>query len=106
MMPSRFAGAVVLLWLLLAAPAAPCRVAQTAAGVRAQDGFVPVDAAAAAGAAAGGAAGDRAPTRSRGSPSSVYLWSLWRRLGRVERELADVSRRVERRRIAGDRSAT
>jgi CcmD family protein len=23
-----------------------------------------------------------------------YLWSIWRRLGRVERELADVSRRV------------
>jgi CcmD family protein len=24
-----------------------------------------------------------------------YLWSIWRRLGRVERELADVSRRIE-----------
>jgi CcmD family protein len=24
-----------------------------------------------------------------------YLWSIWSRLGRVERELADVSRRVE-----------
>lgn len=24
----------------------------------------------------------------------VYLWSIWRRLGRVERELADVGRRV------------
>lgn len=24
-----------------------------------------------------------------------YLWSIWQRLGRVERELADVSRRVE-----------
>jgi CcmD family protein len=23
-----------------------------------------------------------------------YMWSIWRRLGRVERELADVSRRV------------
>jgi CcmD family protein len=25
----------------------------------------------------------------------AYLWSIWQRLGRVERELADVSRRVE-----------
>jgi CcmD family protein len=24
-----------------------------------------------------------------------YLWSIWNRLGRVERELADVTRRVE-----------
>ena len=24
-----------------------------------------------------------------------YLWSIWQRLGRVERELADVTRRVE-----------
>lgn len=24
-----------------------------------------------------------------------YLWSIWQRLGRVERELAEVSRRVE-----------
>ena len=24
-----------------------------------------------------------------------YLWSIWQRLGRVERELADVSRRIE-----------
>jgi CcmD family protein len=24
-----------------------------------------------------------------------YLWSIWQRLGRVERELADVARRVE-----------
>jgi CcmD family protein len=29
----------------------------------------------------------------------AYLWSMWQRLGRVERELADVSRRVE----AGER---
>jgi CcmD family protein len=25
----------------------------------------------------------------------VYVWSIWRRLGRVERELVEVSRRVE-----------
>ena len=25
----------------------------------------------------------------------VYLWSIWQRLSKVERELADVSRRVE-----------
>lgn len=24
----------------------------------------------------------------------VYVWTVWRRLGRVERELADVSRRI------------
>src|SRR5215212_5224701 len=28
-----------------------------------------------------------------------YLWSIWQRLGRVERDLADVSRRI----AAGDR---
>ena len=27
----------------------------------------------------------------------IYLWSVWRRLGRVERELADVTRRIESR---------
>jgi CcmD family protein len=25
----------------------------------------------------------------------LYLWSIWRRLGRVERELAEVGRRIE-----------
>jgi CcmD family protein len=25
----------------------------------------------------------------------LYVWSLWRRLARVERELADVARRIE-----------
>jgi CcmD family protein len=25
----------------------------------------------------------------------VYVWSIWQRLGRVEREIADVSRRIE-----------
>ena len=25
----------------------------------------------------------------------LYVWSIWQRLGRVEREIADVSRRVE-----------
>lgn len=28
---------------------------------------------------------------------AVYLWSIWQRLGRVERELADVSRRAAQR---------
>jgi CcmD family protein len=27
----------------------------------------------------------------------LYLWSIWRRLSRVERELAQVSRRIEAR---------
>ena len=27
----------------------------------------------------------------------IYLWSVWRRLGRVERELAEVTRRMEAR---------
>ena len=27
----------------------------------------------------------------------IYLWSVWRRLGRVERELAEVTRRIESR---------
>jgi CcmD family protein len=26
-----------------------------------------------------------------------YVWSIWQRLGRVEREIADVSRRIESR---------
>ena len=25
----------------------------------------------------------------------LYLWSIWRRLGKVEREIAEVSRRIE-----------
>lgn len=28
---------------------------------------------------------------------AVYLWSIWQRLGRVEREIAEASRRVEQR---------
>lgn len=28
---------------------------------------------------------------------ALYLWSIWQRLGRVEREMRDVSRRVEQR---------
>ena len=27
----------------------------------------------------------------------IYLWSVWRRLGRVERELAEVTRRIDSR---------
>lgn len=27
---------------------------------------------------------------------AVYLWSIWQRLGRVEREIADVTRRMQR----------
>ena len=27
---------------------------------------------------------------------AVYLWSIWRRLGRVEREIAEVARRLPR----------
>ncbi len=32
----------------------------------------------------------------------VYLWTIWKRLGNVEKELVDVGRRV----AAGDRSGT
>ena len=31
----------------------------------------------------------------------LYLWSIWRRLGRVERELADVARRTDPAPAAG-----
>jgi CcmD family protein len=35
---------------------------------------------------------------------AAYLWSIWQRLGRVERELADVSRRTSQRTPAPRRS--
>lgn len=36
----------------------------------------------------------------------LYLWSIWRRLGRVEREMADVARRAERGLPAGSHPQT
>ena len=35
------------------------------------------------------------PMRSPGSLVFGYVWTIWQRLGRVEREIADVSRRVD-----------
>lgn len=81
--------------LLLTVVAAPARAsAQPPAQTPSQDGFVPVD---------------QLPEDEKlpAAPLLVaayavawlailaYLWSIWQRLSRVERELADVSRRLE-----------
>jgi CcmD family protein len=77
--------------LLLGAP--PLEARQTPQQSPAQEGFVPVDqlpaeeqlpAAPLVAAAYGVAWG----------AVLVYVWSLWRRLNRVERELADVAKRI------------
>jgi CcmD family protein len=82
---------VLLLLVLAASSGIP---AQTPASQPAQEGFVPVEdvpgqeqlPAAPLVAAAYGVAW---------AAVLVYVWMLWRRLTRVERELADVGRRIE-----------
>ena len=84
--------AVVALLLLVAA--APAMLSAQPPQTAAQEGFVPVD---------------QLPVDEQlpAAPLLIaayaiawvavlgYLWSIWQRLSRVERELADVSRRIE-----------
>src|SRR5262245_11106619 len=88
---ARAGVAAVLIGMVLAAsPAAASQPPTTAA----QDGFVPVD--------------ESKPQEHLPAAPLVmlaygfawvailgYVWSLWSRLGKVEREIAEVSRRVE-----------
>ena len=91
MMLKRFLGAVLTALTLLTVPAI-----LDAAQPPAQEGFVPVDQlpgqeqmpAAPLVAAAYGVAW---------AAVLIYLFSIWRRLGVVEREMAEVARRVEAR---------
>ena len=86
-MMGKLARSIVMAVVLAGAPAA------VAAQTPAQEGFVPVDQlpgqeelpAAPLVAAAYGVAW---------AAVLVYLFSIWRRLGAVERELADVARRI------------
>jgi CcmD family protein len=86
----RFVRAVLIAILLAGAPAMVMAQAQTPQ----QEGFVPVDQlpgqeelpAAPLVAAAYGVAWVAV---------LIYLFSIWRRLGTVEREIADVTRRLE-----------
>jgi CcmD family protein len=84
-------GIAILCVLALAASASSLRAQQPPAGT--PDGFVPVD--------------DLKPQEQLPAAPLVmgayaiawiavfgYLWSIWQRLSRVERELAEVSRRV------------
>ena len=90
MMLKRYLGAVLIAFALVVMP--------TAAGAQppAQEGFVPVEQlpgqeempAAPLVAAAYGVAW---------AAVLIYLFSIWRRLATVEREMAEVSRRVEAR---------
>jgi hypothetical protein len=90
MMLKRFLGAMLMAVALVMVPAAG------AAQPPAQEGFVPVDQlpgqeqmpAAPLVAAAYGVAW---------AAVLIYLFSIWRRLAVVEREMAEVSRRVEAR---------
>jgi CcmD family protein len=88
-------GALALVAMLAAAaPAAAQQTGAPAAPAASQDGFVPVDRAA-------------QPQETMPAATLVavaygfawvmlfgYLWSIWSRLGKVERELQVVSRRV------------
>ena len=83
-----------LLWMLLAIAILAMPTYAHQQPTPAQEGFVPVD---------------QLPTREDfpaaplvvGAYSVawvallIYVWSVWKRLGRVEREMADVSRRIE-----------
>jgi CcmD family protein len=89
----RKAGAAAAVALLLAGTPAGAAAAQPPT-TAAQDGFLPVDE-------------SKQQEQLPAAPLVMaaygfawlailaYVWSLWSRLGRVERELADVSRRVE-----------
>lgn len=87
----RIVAAAVL--VLTLTPAGPFAQQQPPASPAAQDGFVPID--------------QLAPKEELPAAPLVmaayavawlvifaYIWSLWRRLQRVEAEIADVSRRV------------
>jgi TRAP-type C4-dicarboxylate transport system permease small subunit len=83
-----------LLWVLLAAAILAMPTYGYQQPTPAQEGFVPVD---------------QLPKREDfpaaplvvGAYSVawlvllIYVWSVWNRLGRVEREMADISRRIE-----------
>jgi CcmD family protein len=85
--------AMLLLTAVLAASTAPLSALQPAVPP-AQEGFIPMD---------------QMPKQEQLPAARLviaayavawvlvfgYLWSIWSRLGRVERELADVTRRVE-----------
>ena len=91
---SRLIHALLLLVVLCAAPAAELRAQNPQKPAAAQDGFVPVDA-------------PINPNDTIPAPGLVataygfiwvvlfgYLWSVRSRLGRVEREMESVSRRI------------
>ena len=86
------AGRRALCVMALAATARPC--ARSSRPTAATDGFVPVEQ------PAGRRSSCPAAPLVMGAYAVAwiavfgYLWSIWQRLGRVERELAEVSRRV------------
>ncbi len=81
-----------LIWLLSSA-VAPIVAQQQPPASPAQEGFVPVDQV---------QSQDQIPAAPLVMTAYavawgavfVYVWSIWRRLGKVEREIADLSRRV------------
>ena len=92
---NRFLHAAVLLTVLtgVAAPVVPVFAQQPPQS--AQEGFVPVD-------QLGDAKEELPATPLVASAYAVawaavliYVWSVWRRLNKVDRELAEVARRVE-----------
>jgi CcmD family protein len=90
----RLSGALVMTLVLAGGVTAPLAAWQPPATTAAQDGFVPVDE-------------SKAQEHLPAAPLLfaayavawiavfVYVWTLWSRLSKVEREIADVSRRVE-----------
>lgn len=92
MMLTKYVRAVVFGLILLGGPA------MAAAQPPAQEGFVPVDQLA-------GQTQETMPAAPLVAVAYgvawaavlIYLFSIWRRLGTVDREIADVARRVEAR---------
>jgi CcmD family protein len=89
----RTTGVLVVLLVMLVAPAAITAIARQPPSAAAQEGFVPIDQ------LPPDEALPAAPLLITAYAAAwvivlLYLWSIWRRLGRVERELAEVGRRL------------
>ena len=95
MMLTRFARILSIVVALFAMAGGPSLIAQSQKPPAAQEGFVPIDEL--------GDVKEELPATPLVAAAYgiawlavlVYVWTVWRRVNQVERELADVSRRLQ-----------